>query len=77
MFACTDQDLCEAAAGLLKEIEVKGMAHITGGGFIENIPRMSPDGVNVDIEYGSWPILPIFKLMQEKAHIEQGYVYDI
>ena len=43
------------------------MAHITGGGFIENIPRMSPDGVNVDIEYGSWPILPIFKLMQEKA----------
>ena len=53
--------------GLLKEIEVKGMAHITGGGFIENIPRMLPDGVNVDIEYGSWPILPIFKLMQEKA----------
>lgn len=54
---------------LLKEIEVKGMAHITGGGFIENIPRMLPDGVNVDIEYGSWPILPIFKLMQEKGSI--------
>ncbi|GAA0843829.1 phosphoribosylformylglycinamidine cyclo-ligase [Bifidobacterium pullorum subsp. gallinarum] len=55
--------------GLLKEIEVKGMAHITGGGFIENIPRMLPDGVNVDIEYGAWPILPIFKLMQEKGEI--------
>ncbi|MFB4330259.1 phosphoribosylformylglycinamidine cyclo-ligase [Paenibacillus sp. CR_12] len=55
--------------GLLKEIEIKGMAHITGGGFIENIPRMLPDGVNVDIEYGSWPILPIFKLMQEKGDI--------
>ncbi|GIP06257.1 phosphoribosylformylglycinamidine cyclo-ligase [Paenibacillus sp. JNUCC32] len=55
--------------GLLKEIEVKGMAHITGGGFIENIPRMLPDGVNVDIEYGAWPILPIFKLMQEKGDI--------
>ncbi|AWP29530.1 phosphoribosylformylglycinamidine cyclo-ligase [Paenibacillus vortex V453] len=55
--------------GLLKEIEVKGMAHITGGGFIENIPRMLPDGVNVDIEYGAWPILPIFKLMQEKGKI--------
>ncbi|GAB6928822.1 phosphoribosylformylglycinamidine cyclo-ligase [Paenibacillus sp. JCM 10914] len=54
---------------LLKEIEVKGMAHITGGGFIENIPRMLPDGVNVDIEYGAWPILPIFKLMQEKGNI--------
>lgn len=55
--------------GLLKVIEVKGMAHITGGGFIENIPRMLPDGVNVDIEYGAWPILPIFKLMQEKGSI--------
>ncbi|MEJ9221589.1 phosphoribosylformylglycinamidine cyclo-ligase [Paenibacillus glucanolyticus] len=55
--------------GLLKEIEVKGMAHITGGGFIENIPRMLPNGVNVDIEYGAWPILPIFKLMQEKGKI--------
>lgn len=55
--------------GLLKEIEVKGMAHITGGGFIENIPRMLPDGVNIDIEYGSWPILPIFKLMQEQGDI--------
>ena len=45
------------------------MAHITGGGFIENIPRVLPDGVNVEIEYGSWPILPIFKLMQEKGSI--------
>lgn len=55
--------------GLLKEIEVKGMAHITGGGFIENIPRMLPDGVNVDIEYGAWPILPIFELMQAQGNI--------
>ncbi|KOR87733.1 phosphoribosylformylglycinamidine cyclo-ligase [Paenibacillus solani] len=55
--------------GLLKEIEVKGMAHITGGGFIENIPRMLPDGVNIDIEYGAWPILPIFKLMQAQGNI--------
>lgn len=55
--------------GLMKEIEVKGMAHITGGGFIENIPRMLPENVNVDIDYGSWPILPIFQLMQEKGSI--------
>lgn len=54
---------------LLKEIQVKGMAHITGGGFIENIPRMLPENVNVDIEYGSWPILPIFKLMQDQGSI--------
>lgn len=54
---------------LLEKLQVKGMAHITGGGFIENIPRMLPDDVNVDIEYGSWPILPIFELMQSKGGI--------
>jgi phosphoribosylformylglycinamidine cyclo-ligase len=53
----------------LKEVEIKGMAHITGGGFIENIPRVLPDGVNVNIEYGSWPILPIFQLMQRDGAI--------
>lgn len=54
---------------LLDEVKVKGMAHITGGGFIENIPRMLPEGVNVEIDHGSWPVLPIFKLMQDKGSI--------
>lgn len=57
------------ALKLIESVQVKGMAHITGGGFIENIPRALPDGVNVEIDYGSWPILPIFKLMQEKGGI--------
>jgi phosphoribosylformylglycinamidine cyclo-ligase len=54
---------------LINRVTVKGMAHITGGGFIENIPRVLPEGVNVNVEYGSWPIQPIFKLMQEKGNI--------
>lgn len=54
---------------LLEKVNVKGMAHITGGGFIENIPRMLPANVNVDIRYGSWPVLPIFELMQNKGSI--------
>ncbi|GIP22991.1 phosphoribosylformylglycinamidine cyclo-ligase [Paenibacillus sp. J22TS3] len=54
---------------LIEQVEVKGMAHITGGGFIENIPRMLPEGVNVDIEFGSWPVLPIFSLLQEKGGV--------
>ncbi|MBJ6361172.1 phosphoribosylformylglycinamidine cyclo-ligase [Paenibacillus sp. GCM10012307] len=54
---------------LIEKIKVKGMAHITGGGFIENIPRVLPEGVNAHIEYGSWPIQPIFQLMQEKGAI--------
>lgn len=54
---------------LLESVKIKGMAHITGGGFIENIPRVLPEGVNVDIELGSWPIQPIFKLMQKDGGI--------
>ncbi|MCR8644543.1 phosphoribosylformylglycinamidine cyclo-ligase [Paenibacillus sp. N1-5-1-14] len=54
---------------MLEKVKVKGLAHITGGGFIENIPRVLPVGVNVDIEYGSWPILPIFELMQREGNI--------
>lgn len=59
----------KSALKLIEQVNVKGMAHITGGGFIENIPRVLPEGVNVDIEYGTWPILPIFQLMQQKGNI--------
>ncbi|WP_340021204.1 phosphoribosylformylglycinamidine cyclo-ligase [Paenibacillus sp. FSL K6-1096] len=54
---------------LLEQLTVKGMAHITGGGFIENIPRVLPENVNVEIQYGSWPIQPVFSLMQSKGNV--------
>jgi phosphoribosylformylglycinamidine cyclo-ligase len=54
---------------MLEQVKIKGMAHITGGGFIENIPRVLPSGVNVAIDYGSWPILPIFQMMQRLGDI--------
>lgn len=54
---------------LLEQVNVKGMAHITGGGFIENIPRVLPEGVNVNVDYGTWPILPIFSLLQQKGNV--------
>ncbi|TJY42365.1 phosphoribosylformylglycinamidine cyclo-ligase [Cohnella pontilimi] len=60
---------------LLESVEVKGMAHITGGGFIENIPRMLPDHVNVDIKRGAWPVLPIFNLMQREGNITDRDMY--
>lgn len=59
----------KSALKLIEKVNVKGMAHITGGGFIENIPRMLPDSVSVNVQYGSWPILPIFELMQSKGEI--------
>ena len=48
---------------LLKEFEIKGMAHITGGGLLENIPRVLPQTCNVEINLGAWPALPIFDLL--------------
>jgi len=60
---------------LLESVQVKGMAHITGGGFIENIPRVLPEGVNVDINRGTWPVLPIFGLMQRDGGISDRDMY--
>lgn len=60
---------------MIETIGVKGMAHITGGGFLENIPRVLPAGVNVEIEYGSWPILPIFELMQRDGGISNNDMF--
>jgi phosphoribosylformylglycinamidine cyclo-ligase len=54
---------------------VKGMAHITGGGFLDNIPRVLPKNCNVEIKLGSWPVLPVFELMRKKGHVPQDDMY--
>ncbi|HPK87483.1 MAG TPA: AIR synthase-related protein, partial [Atribacterota bacterium] len=48
---------------------IKGIAHITGGGFLDNIPRILPENLAVQIYQDKWPVLPIFKLIQEKGNI--------
>jgi len=55
---------------LLKEFSIKGIAHITGGGFIDNIPRILPSNLAVHIYTDKWPVLPIFSLIQEKGQID-------
>lgn len=62
---------------VMKNYTVKGMSHITGGGFIENIPRMLPEGIGAEITEGSWTIKPIFKLLQEKGSLETMEMYNI
>jgi phosphoribosylformylglycinamidine cyclo-ligase len=56
---------------------IKGIAHITGGGFIGNIPRILPDGVAVHLKKHSWDTPPIFKLIQEKGDIEEAEMYRV
>jgi phosphoribosylformylglycinamidine cyclo-ligase/phosphoribosylamine--glycine ligase/phosphoribosylformylglycinamidine cyclo-ligase len=48
---------------------IKGLAHLTGGGFAENIPRVLPEGFGVSIRLGSWPVPPLFRLIQERGEI--------
>ena len=56
-------------------VEVKGIAHITGGGLIENIPRILPDGCGVEIQKESWPALPIFGVMQSIGDVDEDEMY--
>lgn len=60
-----------------EQLNVHGMAHITGGGFYENLPRMLPDGVGVEIELGSWPVLPVFSMLKEKGALEDNDLYHV
>lgn len=61
---------------LIKQIHVKGISHITGGGFYENMPRMLKDGVSLKIRKDSYPVLPIFKLIQEQGNIPERDMYN-
>ena len=56
---------------------IKGMAHVTGGGFVGNIPRMLPEGVAAHIRKDSWDILPIFKLIQKEGNIKEEEMYQV
>jgi phosphoribosylformylglycinamidine cyclo-ligase len=56
---------------------IKGIAHITGGGFIGNIPRVLPQDVAAHLHKDSWDIPPIFKLIQEKGAIEEAEMYRV
>lgn len=61
----------------LKKFNIKGMAHITGGGFIENIPRMLPEGLGAELAEGSWSIPPVFKLISSLGKINDQEMYNI
>lgn len=62
---------------LMKEVDVHGVAHITGGGFDENIPRILPEGLGADIKEGSWEILPVFRLLEEEGKVPHREMFNI
>jgi phosphoribosylformylglycinamidine cyclo-ligase len=58
-------------------ITIRGFAHITGGGFVDNIPRVLPKGCDVIIRKGTWEMLPIFRLLQAKGGVPEAELYQV
>ena len=66
----------ESILALNEIMDIKGVAHITGGGFFENIPRIFPTGIGCEINLNSYEVPAIFKMMQEKAEISNQQIYN-
>ena len=62
---------------VLKKVNIKGIAHITGGGFFENIPRTIPNNLGIKILKNSFPILPIFQLIQKDGKISDEEMFNV
>ena len=62
---------------VIRNCEVHGVAHITGGGFDENIPRILHEGQGIEIEEGSWEILPVFSFLEKYGRIPHREMFNI
>ena len=60
---------------MLESGAIKGLAHITGGGLVENIPRVLPEGAAAEIKAGSWPVLPVFNLLSRIGNVPELEMY--
>ncbi len=66
----------KTALTVSKEFEIKGIAHITGGGFIENIPRIFPKGIGCEIDTASYSRSPLFDMLQERSGLKKEQMYN-
>lgn len=67
----------KSVAAVLEKIDVKGISHITGGGFYENFPRMMPQGLGVKLDESAWQVPVIFNFLQEKSGMEKSEMYGV
>jgi phosphoribosylformylglycinamidine cyclo-ligase len=58
-------------------VDIRGLAHITGGGFTENVPRILPEGCDAVVQRGAWPEPPIFGLIQRLGEVEPAEMFDV
>jgi phosphoribosylformylglycinamidine cyclo-ligase len=62
---------------LMREIKVKGLAHITGGGLVENIPRALPEGVTAVLQKAAWPMPPLFSWLQQHGGVAEPEMHRV
>ena len=62
---------------LFKSFNIKGLVHITGGGFYDNIPRMIPQSCRAVINKGSWEIPPVFSVIQKTGDVEEKEMFRV
>lgn len=67
----------ESVLPLIKESLINGISHVTGGGFVENLPRMLPENLAVEINKGTWDIPTIFSVMKEQGQLKEAEMYEI
>ncbi len=61
---------------LMEKVKLRGIAHITGGGFIENIPRMFPEGLGCAVRKGTWEVQPIFDMLRNAGALDDHALYN-
>ena len=66
----------KSVLALMDKFDIKGAAHITGGGFIENIPRILPEGLGAQIQLGSWDVPSVFDLIMQEAKLKTHDAYN-
>jgi phosphoribosylformylglycinamidine cyclo-ligase len=66
-----------AVTAIAEHVRIKGLAHITGGGIVENLPRILPDGTAAHIRKGTWPVLPVFDYLARKGDVVEGEMYRV
>lgn len=66
----------KAITGLLEKVDVHGIAHITGGGLYENLPRVLPEGLGIEVDASAIPRLEIFDYLQELGKVEQKEMFN-
>jgi len=67
----------KSVAEVMDHFDIRGITHITGGGFYENFPRMLPNGLGVELQQASWKVPKIFLFLQDKGNISQEEMYGI